>query len=539
MRSTIRAAHEHGHWLLDLDVGGRVFRFSDEILEVETADGEVLLYAEGLDDVSVEYTLDGGSPQTAAVEIGGEAGIDWSLLVAQGVDLAAAEATLRRWFEGQLIEDARVILSGVISEPEHGAIEDGLELSIERYPWQDSTLIIPASAKVGPETWPSGTAAFPDGMHTDEDIIGAAYPLVIGCPGLGEEPATPALLVEYGGGAHTYFDSILLIAGHRVAAATVTVHDLSDGTSEDRTVYHMTDLLGRTVAYVADFGNIVEDAVRAIPGHEYWVSWPTTGGGLESLDRTGTMRRAGEVLRYLLTSTDLPVAVGRIEADRTILDRFLIDGCANESIAVTDWIDSELLPVLPIVYSESPEGVAYRALRLEATAADAVAHLAADADEVIGGLAVERVGSIKWTSKDEVRNHFTLDYAKNDTQYTKRIVLTGEPGDDSRESGSYLCRVSQARYGVRAEVTQTSLIWDDATAARILRHKALRYALPRRMVRYAGGSELEALSVGDVVLVSDPEVSLDEAVALIEGMEIEDDSVLLEVMLLDRRREAA
>jgi hypothetical protein len=62
---------------------------------------------------------------------------------------------------------------------------------------------------------------------------------------------------------------------------------------------------------------------------------------------------------------------------------------------------------------------------------------------------------------------------------------------------------------------------------------AERYTYPKRAARYVGGSELEVLERGQVVIVSDEEVHLDEHIAIVEGITIGGAEVALDLILVD------
>jgi hypothetical protein len=135
---------------------------------------------------------------------------------------------------------------------------------------------------------------------------------------------------------------------------------------------------------------------------------------------------------------------------------------------------------------------------------------------------------------DQVANLFVLDYqfSPQTAGYYGRRVLgsTGgelgldapgnihEPEPDSRILGAPLCARSAARYGViERPAVQTAFVWDSPTASRIVQQWALRDCSPRRFVSYVG-PELDHLRRGDVVTVTDSELVLDRAVAVVDAV---------------------
>ena len=102
------------------------------------------------------------------------------------------------------------------------------------------------------------------------------------------------------------------------------------------------------------------------------------------------------------------------------------------------------------------------------------------------------------------------------------------------ELGSYLCAVSQARYGTRSAVISTDIIADDASAQLALQWRASWKTLARRSIVVYGGPELAALSPNSVVTYGEAALYLDRALALVREVSIGLDEVTLLLELLDR-----
>ena len=104
-------ARASAHWLLDLEVGGRVYRFADSPIEVSTDNGDTLSYREGLQPIETSSKRDGAAQQTQAISL--KSGVDWALLEARGHSIERSPCTLRRWHSGLTYERARVQLEGM------------------------------------------------------------------------------------------------------------------------------------------------------------------------------------------------------------------------------------------------------------------------------------------------------------------------------------------------------------------------------------------------------------------------------------------
>lgn len=550
-RSALAPAEVAGracHWLLDLDVGGRILRFAEVPVVATTARGEAVPYGSGLGDLEITR---GEDPTTASVTLSG-AGVDWPLLVSRGLDLASCKATLRRWYEGQVLDVARVMVSGRVTEPAYGGPLQPLEFGLERTGWDDTVTVPPASAVIDVRTWPLAgefdEVGAPASLDPDEGVLGAVYPWIFGRPAWAANgpfwgatvgsfnltgPGSPAYLAEYGDGALTDSLSKLVIAGHEIQAAEVHVTRAStDGARagwdvEVLPVRYATDRLGQRVAYVSQAD---ASALAMVPGEEWWVTWyGEFGGGRWNAERTDCMRGAGEIAQFLLEAAGRPVARGRMVAARARLDRFLLDFALTEPVKPEDWIEEHLGEILPIVHRETGDGIWYELWRYDATEADVEADL-----EV--GRNVTRESAVTYTALDEVVNEITFRYAAMlGDQFGRSLTMTGrpEPDPDAGEVGSLVCQVSRSRYGARPVTIECAVIGDPASAGLAVQTLARWRALPRRRVTVAGGLELDGLDVNSVVRFTDPELYIARALALVRSITLSLVGVSLELELLD------
>lgn len=503
--ATLEGAPGLPEWLLDLDLQGEILRFS--VLPVVPLDNDdrAWPYREGLADLTV--SLDGGRV-SIAIEI---AGLDVAQLVADGYDLASGRASLRWWREGTPLEAAILVASGRVVSPEYGGPFEPLVFSLEPGD-PPPALVPPVAAAIGEATWPiSDYLGNP--FEPDEAVIGAAYPLVFGIPGREggivwdsleyDIPATPAYIAEYLSGTTPYVDSKLLIAGHRVRAATVRITNVSPdtvargSTVDNWDVEHVEDLLGRTVAVCSPY--TPGATVTLTPGGEYWITW-VDGGGLSNRAGSGELRGAGELIEYLLSASGLRVDVGRQRAASAVLDRFRLDGAILEPVDPRDWIEAHLGELLPLLRRESESGIWYELLRYDATAADATFALTA-------GEGLVRTSRVTQDASG-IANAITLRYARNrGGEYAKRAAAQGR-----------LAETSIARYGEIALELTTDIVYDDATAQALASSLLQWRALPRRAVAYEGGFELAALEPGAVVLLTDAELQIADQVAIVRSV---------------------
>lgn len=416
---------------------------------------------------------------------------------------------------------------------------------------------------------------------TSEDI-GLPYPIVFGYPGRTTGLTYPAwegsiavhvsrqLGDDLSSGMTTfgYEGPYAVVAGHRVNADSVYAFTESAGndtfdfnaTDNGFKLEHWTDALGNVVAVIVghgtdDLGGDVtvngvtvntlgstqlitriggdtsyRDSNDGNGGTLYvplYIGWydrtrSDEGGGMVG-DDGEVVRGAGDVLTYLLRQTGLPVDAGRCAAAASLLNGYKIDTAIDARVAVWEWLQSNLLPILPVSIATGAAGLYLVVWRYDATATDARFALDADADPTIIRASRVKVDSSK------VANRFRLNFCVN--------RRTGEPMqfrgldavyDASKPSvrASYVCAVSQARYrttrdsGIRDDETTTGIIWDVATADAILATRARAYALAQRTVDYVvSGEDYDDLQLGDVVTLTHAEIGMSQQVAIVTKLE--------------------
>lgn len=307
------------------------------------------------------------------------------------------------------------------------------------------------------------------------------------------------------------------------------------GLDASRPVTQVTDLLGRTVSVTTStgVGVFVEDA-------EWYVGFSTSASyGLGVKHRGEAIRGAGSVLRWALERyVDVLVDWGRFEAIAHKLDAYKIDTYLNTATNVWEWVQGELLPLLPITLREGPDGLYPSLVKWEATARDAVDRL--DASRGTGR--VVRTSAL--AERADIYTEIAIEYRPGGgdqsrwhsrrimTSAARRVQIAPASVDDERVLGSQLLSDAQLVYGVRPLTLQAACVWDDDTAVRILRDRVARHGWPRRAVSYEGGEEFERRRIGDVVTLTDPELHLEDAIALVEDVS-PGSSVVLDLLLLD------
>lgn len=525
----IGAPGEHPVWLVDLDVGGSLYRYSSDVADVETNAGEDRPYFGGLHtDLSV--SLRGGS---ISLTLGAD--VDWSEVVARGAALELARVVIRRWWPGQTLEQARVVLRGRVTSATYGGRGEALELTCqpEAVAASRAAMIPPATAQVLSEssaadegtavTWPiSGPLYFAPSVS-----LGRYYPWVIGLPGDAGPGAIAwdAVLATSVEGAPASSQLWLCIAGHRVQATEVRIKDALDPrpfAGAQATVAYATDGLGREIAYV--------DAVAAgltvnVEEGGYRVGYSIDhGGGLVGTDGR-LIRGVGQLIDYIHREwvQGSSLDIGRHAAWSAQLDQYLIDTYIDDPVDALEWL-SNIISTLPIDRIDGPSGYYWRPRLIDPALARPRANLSADAGTV------SRETSIIRDGVEGVVNEVVVEYGRARNSSRKSRSVTAEAGklsdtptwfgwldDVDRVLPSLYAARSQSMYGVR-QVRVEFPTYDDTTALRIAEQILVDGAIPHRRVTYRGGYELESLEPGDAITLTDSGVGLSAAVCRIDDV---------------------
>lgn len=539
-----------GTWLLDLDVGGRVFRYSTREQTIRDARGNAYLYRAGLTDFDREISEAAADRQ--GIEIV-DRRVPWPALRGS---LVSGRALLRHAIEGEVLEQAIYVLDGLVDEPEVGdpekpaALVGSIEvLDIDRS-WPDPRAVVSRL------TW-DPTA--PDDL--DSDVVGAVYPTVFGYPGHGgtitgdAAGTTPALLVfrttaVLGFSMFVIADGVVDAVGGTVRLyAADSQNNSITGLSgvDDVDVFTTTDLLGREVSVVevpTTGGDIVAEL-----GQEYYVGWQRgalQGGGAILPDRSGPIRHLTDVMLFVGRNGGRAFDFQAQESQRAALEGLHIDGCLTElDMRLVPWFEQTLLPLFPLARVRTRRGIYWRHINYGASPVDAVAILNADEGRA------RRATSIR-TPTDSVKNRFTLHFGftMRSGEYTSRRTLAAEAEaplpwfqtpslvEDERVVGSPVLARSTDAFRLReADLVETKFVWAAGTAAAILEYWARRDAFPRSRVTYSWDArEARQLEPGDVVCVTDSEAGFDADVGIVKAVWLGSGvlaGVVLEIM--DRR----
>tara|TARA_R100001086_G_scaffold178399_2_gene98798 strand:+ start:2961 stop:4589 length:1629 start_codon:yes stop_codon:yes gene_type:complete len=502
-------------WLLNLKLGGVEYLFANETISISSNSGD--RFHEGtLTGVDLSSTIEFATPDfempSASMEVTFR--IDLALLIAQGLDLGSGtgELSLYRKDSGDDYDDRVVVLEGVVDAASYGAVGEPIGIVLEADFLRSSNKFPPPAAVIDKAVnWP----------NSEDNVQGAVYPIIIGSPGREGFAGSPVYIVEDTGGSS---DRKGLIAAHPCTASTITVTGIqADGStftvSPDPAVVSDVDTNGQVFSYV-----LIPNAHFAAD-NSFFARFNEGGGGLINPYRPdaletgsnspGTLSGAGDVIRYLLHQSGVRVDDGRTATAAQALNVYSLDGYVAEIVDTMDFLKDEILPLLPCSLRTSSEGIYPVVWRYDAREEDVKISLTADVD-------IFRDSMVEYISS-EIFNEITINYRHNCrfNKLMKKLTITGDPFKQLSGfvwSNDYTLS-SANRYGTRSMEVETELVSSRATAGRIINWMSRAYSQRHRQISYKAPTKLSFLEIGDIISVSDDELSWDEQILMVQSVE--------------------
>lgn len=505
------------HYLLDVTWASQTFRLSRETIVVPSDDGDLVYEGSIEDEIEWEEGIDLFSDSADAMQMNLSVvlPVDVPKLIQMGHALTSAVAQLSLWIEGTTYEERRVLMDGTFADPEYGADGEPINVSIQAPPFEDGGLVPPASQVIDADTWPLAA----------DNAEGLAYPFVFGEDESDGPFKSPAYVVDTTLGAE-----VIIVAGHAVDAANVTVGCSSDTTGTNLGVSQGKDGRGQVVSIVTIGGS----ALVFTTDDDFWVRWGVDGGGAFAPMSDGPLTGAGDVIEHMLRLSTLKYDQGRVAAAKQYLNTYKVGGYISEGVSPWEWITSNLSPILPMSICVGSQGVYVVPWRYDALARDAVDHLDVDADPH-----VERDGNVEYEGElKDIVNSFVLKYNikadTGDARSSARLAGTRDPVNIKTNSSNVYCEVSESRYGVRSDEQESTVIYKDSTAALVLNWWSRAKALPMRVIHYLVGDDRSWLDRGDVVVLSDKELHLEQTVCLVDNIvHREDGNIRVSLRLIE------
>lgn len=498
-----------GHWLLDVELDGRVYRWSVERVEVDNADGDTFVYEVGLEDPGSADSEAGEADVSVS-----DPSIDWP---ATARLIEGAPATLRWWTEGTVLERAVCIARGLGRDPSWGTRHDPVSFEIAQRPAAFLGHRMPDdTSAVSDQTWPQGGASFA-GPASNQCF---GYPVVFGYPGYIAGIQFPVCVVPVPIGEWKLMIAHAVVCEDGAAQVTeVRIRDDDRQTETAQTVDTFTDLLGRQVR-CAELESAGYDYFPSSYEARVYAAYYPDGG-------TPIASTAYEVLEYSLRrwapdSTDWT----RLPGIREFLGQFQVDTWINDQVSDPwSWFEGEILrDIIGVEVRTSRRG--RYLLRIPSVAMGRpIAHL--DIDERSG----TRLANPSLHA--DPLNEFTARFrADREGNWLGRTTVYGDADVTIHRQPTYYsasqqttfarngrCTASVARFGRREDPSGAIDIdwtWNEPTIVRLLELRAEQFALPAVTVSY----ELDGpgdLREGDEITLTDSELGWDEVPAIVDA----------------------
>ena len=533
----------NAYLIVSVTYAGTVIRLSTADIDItDAAEGATYSYYPGIGEMTVSTAMEFLQSSAGALSVPVQAVFPVSVaqLHAQGHQLARSPVEVAIWTEGTDYAARIVLARGTVSDPEWGEPSEPVAFSVEDAA-KTSTVEVPGmTEQVDGYTWPSKV------LYLATQELGIAYPRVYGHPGASSTSmttwvsGTQGLYVSY---QSTSFELCVIVAGHAVSTPYIWLSTDQTTTARQFKVERYIDSRGQAVSGVPYFPNPLDNlnteytdadgqyvygfgstlaAVSGITSATADTPIPLFCTWKDYVDasRGGLSPKASDVILDMLQLAGMAVDYGRMKAAAGLLSAFRFDCVVSARVKPLDWLQAQILPLLPVSVDRSGDGASLIVWRYDATPEDATAVLDADSDSMI-----ERATNISADSSDII-NRWTMNYAYSvrTGQYCEvatrgNQTVTADGTTTLGDQDAY-CIASQARYGVVEKTIESVCVYDDATAGAILAWMARAYAFPRRTVGYVVPSSYQ-LYKGQIVRLTDSRVSIADQLAIVAELQID------------------
>jgi hypothetical protein len=261
----------------------------------------------------------------------------------------------------------------------------------------------------------------------------------------------------------------------------------------------------------------------------------------DSGDAPGSyLTNAGDVIRYLLLRSGVPIDEGRTVAACEQVQDISFNGYIGERADCLEILKNEILPLLPVSLRAGVNGVYPVVWRYWATHKDAVVSLTGDRD-------IFRQGGVTYEG-NEIANEFLIKWRHDakDNKLAKTSTLTGDPSvsvggvvidgafrEQTNGIGRNIYTVNSfSRYGNRSKTINAKLIGESKDAYRVLAWKSQAQASRHRSLTYQAPFSLAWLEPGNVVSITDSELHFTDQLMLVRSIEWGQESIILDLLMV-------
>ena len=533
-------------WCLDLDWGGATYRIASEPIDVKGVDGLTMSYTGGLEVPRVREVLGRlrfDAPELSAT-VRAVLPVDVVTVRRRGYDWLGASGALylttcRTADRGLTVptsdlshDEMWLQVAGRPRSPRYaipGAPPGLVEFTLQIAPWDEGKVpLIAGDLTINAERFDGGGAL---GIGPPpEDTDGKRIPIVLGTPGRYQEDdaiiqaqGSPMYAAERNAAGEAL--ALVACTGH-VESMTIDVFD-GAGVSASQITLRDFDALGAPVSYYLPSGI---DATST----EFFASWGKDGA-TPSPFSTGVLIRAPEVAAYLLAQSGLDVDLPAWLALDGFLPRLEVSGYINDGASAWDVLASHVLPLMPVAYRYTRQGLAPVVYDPELLTGLEVAHVrTVDTPDAEGsGDWTPTSGLDLETEPEDVVSVLTVNYAKNGStgDFLRQVVWVGDsigaplPRSGQRRrrgdrSGSLYVDQATTRGATATEVLELEMVWDRPTAEAVAAWRTRLACMSTESASYSAPLHWGWLRVGDVVLIDDVGKRFTDQPALIESREI-------------------
>lgn len=521
----MRALDLNGDWVWLLDLtwpGALTTRLSNRPVSVVAPDGTSWLYQGGIP--ALRFTLEA---PFASMAVGGRtlnlSGVPLEQDLVRRLNPTGSSVALSYWKVGTPWKARVPVFVGRVSACTWGADGQGCNLELSEQPFEDRGVLIG-------DKW---TITDTDWSNAPEASLGAVMPLVIGSPGVYRDggakrtaAGSPAILVDE-------TTPTLLIAGHVVAATSVTIYtpDAGDGFREEVKAVSRVFKAGRWVSVVvltpesapaaadSDFGITTPGGdvqLEDLIAWTYYVIWDQGGGGIKGEDGTA-LTRVGEVIEWMVRKSSLLGDWSRLRLARRWLDQLKIDTYADiAGMRPWEFLRQVVLPLFPVSMISGPSGVYPVVWRLHAERHNRLARLV----EGINCWRVSKAEPADLTPVSEVQVSFAQSDESGDA--LAQLVWSGDPHRTIGQDGVSTCarsRQAWLRHGdAGVAPVDAGAVWDRFTATRIAAWQIAAGWAPYDVVEFNVEAHLAGLEPGDFITITDVDLDYDERRAWVQAV---------------------
>lgn len=493
--------------VLVLNWGGEVYHLATEAVTI-TDGSDTLTFDPTLEadeyTESFEYFMKSASFGEVGVSFVLE-GLDIAARAMAGLHLDEATAEVAIIVKGLEWNVRRRLVIGTLDQPSYGGVNEAVIATVA--PQRVD------SGRVGDPIF--ATNASIDEATIQPQSLGRMYPVVFGRPGLYEtviDPDTGGAFqfsqsavpgVVYNVDASAYMESFVMMGHHSDIGAQGNLVRVYSPILDDVTVSNGYDKNGRPVT----FGTMgtVSSAHPGATDYTWSFVDPSAGSGdgFGVLHNGAPVRSIRQLVSWLLTFSSRNVDWAQLDGALASLPDYEVAGYIDEVVSPQDFIIDNILPLFSLSITPGPNGIKVLPVPVQISQADAVDDLYADED-------IYRVGNVQYDrGAGQIYSAVIVQAGRapggSDYGITVRIDNPAAPPDGP---------VKTIKSDILRREADCRRVGEDFL--RLSRRRVL-------LLEYNGRPSLAWHSAGNVVLLTDPELSLSSRPAIISEVRIADE----------------